>query len=66
MKTLKQRVREHETLEHGEPPATGGAQPENTVDMRGGLPKGTIAADTRLLNKIKRKALNDVTLQFNE
>ena len=34
--------------------------------MRGGRPKGTIAADTRLLNKIKRKALNDVTLQFNE
>ena len=66
MKILKQRVREHEALEHGAPPATGGAQPENTVDLRGGRSKGTTAAATRLLNKIKRKALNDFTLQFNE
>ena len=44
----------------------GGAQPENTVDLRGGCPKGTTAAATRLLNKRKRKALNDVTLHFNE
>ena len=44
----------------------GGAQPENTVDLRGGRPKGTTVAATRLLKKIKRKELNDVTLQFNE
>ena len=66
MKVLKQRGREHEALEHGSPPATGGAQPDNTVDLRGGRPKGTTAAATGLLNKIKSKALNDVTLQFNE
>ena len=36
---------------------------ENTVDLRGGRPKVTTAADTRLLNERKRKALNDVTLQ---
>ena len=34
--------------------------------MRGGCSKGTTAAATRLLNKRNRKALNDVTLQFNE
>ena len=66
MKILKQRDRENEALEHGAPPETGGAQPENTVDLRGGRPKGTTAAATRLLNKSKKKALNDVTLQFNE
>ena len=66
MKILKQKVREHEALEHGAPPATGGSQPENPVYMRGGRPKGTTAAATRLLNKRKRKSLNDVTLQFNE
>ena len=66
MKILKKRDREHEALEHGAPPATGGAQPENTVDLRGGRPKGTTAAATRSLKKRKRKALNDVTLQFNE
>ena len=49
MKILKKRDREHEALEHGAPPATGGAQPENTVDMRGGCPKRTTAAATRLL-----------------
>ena len=46
-----------------------GPQPvtiENTVDIRGGHPKGTTAAATRLLNKRNMKALNDVTLQFNE
>ena len=53
-------------MEHGAPPETGGAQPENTVDLRGGRPKGTTLAATILLNKRKRKALNDVTLQFNE
>ena len=66
MKILKKRDREHEALEHRAPPATGWAQLENTVDLRGGRPKGTTAAATRLLNKRKRKALNDVTLQFNE
>ena len=30
MKILKKRDREHEALEHGAPPATGGAQPERT------------------------------------
>ena len=39
---------------------------EKTVDLRGGCPKGTTAAATRLLNERKRKALNYVTLQFNE
>ena len=39
---------------------------ENTVDLRGGCPKGTTAAATRLLNERKRKELNDVTLQYNE
>ena len=51
----------------------GGAQPEgprpvmikNTVDLRGGRPKVITAAATILLNERKRKALNDVTLQFN-
>ena len=38
---------------------------ENTVDLRGGCPKGTTSAATRLLNEKKRKALNDVTLQYN-
>ena len=66
MKIPKKRDREHEELEHGAPPAIGGAQPENTVDLRGGRPKGNTAAATILLNKRKRKALNDVTLQFNE
>ena len=39
---------------------------ENTVHLRGGRPKGTTAATTRSLNERKKKALNDVTLQFNE
>ena len=39
---------------------------ENTVDLRGGCPKGTTAAATRFLNERKRKSLNDVTLQHNE
>ena len=65
MKILKQRGRGYEALEHGAPPATGGAQLENTVDMRGGRPKVTTAAATILLNKRKRKAPNDATLQFN-
>ena len=39
---------------------------ENTVDMRGGRPKGTTLAATILINERKRKALNDVTLQYNE
>ena len=39
---------------------------ENTVDLRGGHPKGTTSAATRLLNERKRKAVNDVTLQYNE
>ena len=39
---------------------------ENTVDLRGGHPKGTTAAATRLLNERRRKALNDFTLQFHE
>ena len=39
---------------------------DNTVDLRGGRPKVTTAAATRLLNEINRKALNDVTLKFNE
>ena len=65
-KILKQIGREHEALEHGAPPATGGMQPDNTVDLRGGRPKGTTAAATILLNERKRKSLNDVTLQFNE
>ena len=39
---------------------------ENTVDLRGGRPKGTTADATRLLNERKRKAPNDVTLQYNE
>ena len=39
---------------------------ENTVDLRGGRPKGTTSASIRLLNEIKRKALNDVTIQYNE
>ena len=55
IKILKQRGREHEALEHGASPATGGAQPENTVDLRGGRPKGTTAAATRLLNKERGK-----------
>ena len=38
----------------------------NTVDLRGGIPKGNTLAATRLLNERKRKALNDVTLQYNE
>ena len=62
MKILKQRGRQHEELDHGAPPATGGAQPENTADLRGGRPKGTTLSATILLNKRKRKALNDVTL----
>ena len=41
MKILKQRGRENEALEHGAQPSTGGAKPENIVDMRGGRPKGT-------------------------
>ena len=53
-------------MEHGAPSATGRAQPENTVDLRGGRPKVTTAAATRLLNERKRKELNDVTLKFNE
>ena len=39
---------------------------ENTVYLRGGRPKGTTSAATRLLNERKRKVLNDVTLQYNE
>ena len=39
---------------------------ENTVDLRGCRPKGTTSAATRLLNERKRKALNGVTLQYNE
>ena len=39
---------------------------ENKSYIRGGRPKGTTAAATRLLNEIKRKALNDIALQFNE
>ena len=39
---------------------------ENTVDLRGGCPKVTISAATILLNERNRKAMNDVTLQFNE
>ena len=39
---------------------------EKTVDMRGGRPKGTTSAATILSNERKRKALNDVTLQYNE
>ena len=74
MRLLKQRGRDHESLEHGAPPAAGTAQPEgpqpviieNTVDLRGGRPKGTTAAATRSLNERKRKALNYATLQFNE
>ena len=66
MKILKQRGRKHEALEYGAPPETGGAQPENTVDLRVGRPKVTTAAATRLLNKRNNKSLNDVTLQFNE
>ena len=74
MRLLKQRSREHEELEHGAPPPAGTAQPEgpqpviidNTVDLRGGRPKGSTAAATRLLNGRKKKALNDVTLHFNE
>ena len=74
MRLLKQRGREHEALENGPPPSSGGDQPEgphpamieNTVDLRGGRPKGTTSADTRLLNGRKRKSLNDVTLQLND
>ena len=58
---------EHHQQQGGEQPE--GPQPvtiENTVDIRGGHPKGTTAAATRLLNKRNMKALNDVTLQFNE
>ena len=55
----------HWSMEHHQ--QQGGAQPDNTVDLRGGRPKGTTAAATRLLNKRKRKALNDVmTLIFFE
>ena len=58
MRLLKHRGREHESLEHGAPPPAWGAQPEgpqpvmidNTVDLRGGRPKVTTAAATRLLN----------------
>ena len=74
IRILKLIGRENEELEHGAPPAAGGAQPEgprpvmieNTVYLRGGSSKGTTAAATRLLNERKRKALNDVTLQYNE
>ena len=73
IRILKLIGRENEELEHGAPPAAGGAQPEgpqpamieNTVDMGGGRPKGTTAAATRLLKERKRKALNDITLQYN-
>ena len=39
---------------------------ENTFYLRGGRPKGTTASATILLNERNRKALNDVTLQYNE
>ena len=39
---------------------------ENRVDLRSGRPKGTTSAATRLLNERNSKALNDVTLQYNE
>ena len=38
---------------------------DNTIDLRGGRPKGTAAVATRLLNERNRKSLNDFTLQFN-
>ena len=47
MKILKKRDREHEVLEKRAPPATEGAQPENTVDLWGCRPKGTTEAATR-------------------
>ena len=39
---------------------------ENTVDLRGGSPKGTTLDATRILNERNRKALSDVTLQYIE
>ena len=63
---------DHWSMEHQQQQGGGAARGATTsndsekIDLKGGRPKGTTAAATRLLNIRKRKAPNDVTLQFIE